>query len=309
MYIMRPADQALYERLSHGDDCLVLSPPKTGKSSLLERTRLHLENNGVKCVSVLMTKNQGGNLRTRSSEKDFYWEFIHDLAEQFTTQNGNQLSHDQDYQAARLSTNISNDQILKYFIENILLEKVQDTRIVIFIDELEYLLNQEPYFPAFSHHFLQTLLYCYNQRNSRVANNQNFQRITFAFFGEKNSLSLNEHSQYNRIFDPNTQIEIGDFTLDDLSQWQGFKHYSARVDRLKNLEKALQEVLYWTNGQPLLTNKFLQLFFDSNDFTLPWITEDIAKDCIANIANERISGVREISEYLNNIREMLNRVC
>jgi len=43
MYIERPADRDLYDRLSHGDDCLVLSPPKTGKSFLLERMRSRLE--------------------------------------------------------------------------------------------------------------------------------------------------------------------------------------------------------------------------------------------------------------------------
>lgn len=83
MYIERPADRDLYDRLSHGDDCLVLSPPKTGKSFLLERMRSRLENDGVKCVSLRMSRNQQDNPRT-SISTELYWEFIHDLATQFT---------------------------------------------------------------------------------------------------------------------------------------------------------------------------------------------------------------------------------
>jgi hypothetical protein len=148
-----------------------------------------------------------------------------------------------------MQAGISSVQKLQLFVEDILLPNLKSDslrngkakRIFIFIDEIDSLLSLS--FPI--NDFFAWIRQCYNLR----PHNSNFERLGFALFGVASPSDL--------IADKRRTP----FNLGKAIELQGFGMHEA-APLLLGLEEVvsqpqaiLQEVIYWTGGQPFLTQK------------------------------------------------------
>ncbi|MBW4592308.1 MAG: AAA-like domain-containing protein [Brasilonema angustatum HA4187-MV1] len=243
-YIVRQADEQLYASLKASDFCYVLNSRQMGKSSLLQRTIFRLRSEGYECLYLDMNRLAANNLTPEKWYKSVILSLFHslNLGQQVNFQNW------WDTQAGTCPV-----KKLYQFVEEVLLIHIQSKspkdgkaeRIFIFIDEIDSLLSLN--FPV--NDFFAWISHCYNQQ----ADNPNFQRLGFALFGVASPSDLIS-DKYLTLFNIGIPIELHDFQLHEVTPL---------LERLKEAisqsEAVMQEILYWTGGQPFLTQKLSQL--------------------------------------------------
>ncbi len=239
-YIVRQADEKLYSNLKNGNLCYIFTSRQMGKSSLLQRTSHRLKKEGYECVYLDLTQLVSDDITPAQWYKSIIISLLYslNLAEEFNFQ-----------QWWKMQANLSPVEKLYQFIEELLLLNIQKTcqtkGIFIFIDEIDSLLNLN--FPV--NDFFVWIRYCYEQQ----AYNPNFKRLGFALFGVASPSGLITDSQQTP-FNIATAIELLDFQLDEAQPLlPGLKTVISQP------EIVLQEILYWSGGQPFLTQKLCQL--------------------------------------------------
>ncbi|MGI2905746.1 AAA-like domain-containing protein [Tolypothrix sp. VBCCA 56010] len=235
-YIVRQADEQLYTSLKAGDFCYVLNSRQMGKSSLLQRTSYRLVEEGYSCAYLDVTRLGSENTTPEQWYKGIILSLFYDL---------NLGEHVKFKNWWDTQAGISPVQKLDQFVEEVLLPNVQSERIFIFIDEIDSLLSLS--FPV--NDFFAWIRHCYNQQ----AHDSNFQRLGFALFGVASPSDLIADKR-RTPFNIGTAIEL-----------YGFQLHEAKP-LLKGLEEVisqpssvLREIIYWSGGQPFLTQKLCQL--------------------------------------------------
>ncbi|MGL5079314.1 MAG: AAA-like domain-containing protein, partial [Waterburya sp.] len=233
-YVERKADRELEKALKQGQFCYVLNSRQMGKSSLRVRAMSKLQAEGKVCIFVDLT---GMGTQDLTIEK-WYAGIVRSIV------SGCQLKFNwRDWWRDKRDL-FSPVQRLSLFIEEVLLVEVREN-IVIFIDEIDRVLSQ-----AFSlDDFFALIHSCYQKRQV----NSDYQRLTFTLLGVAAPRDLIRDKNQSP-FELGKGINLQGFTSAEASPLM-----LGMLNKVAHPSEILSEILFWTGGQPFLTQKLCQL--------------------------------------------------
>lgn len=232
-YVVRQADRDILDTLLAGEYCYVLNARQMGKSSLRVRTMNQLDARGIACTEIELS----GIGSQQITAQQWYGGIVQEIIDGFELQVDRRSWW-------RETEDLSPVQRLATFIDKILLQQI-DRDIVIFIDEIDSILSLN--FPTDD--FLTLIHNFYNKR----ANKPEYRRLTFALLGVATPREL-IRDRHATPFNIGRSLELKGLQLSEsFSLARGF---SDRQDRASTL---IARVLFWTGGQPFLTQKLCRL--------------------------------------------------
>ena len=224
-YVVRPADFALLELCRAGTYAYVLTSRQMGKSSLMVRTAVRLQEEGFEVAAVDLTL-----IGTNVSEAEWYAGLT--LAIELSL---SPAARDHERSGPR---GYSSPQALIRFFEELL--HGNKRRLTVFIDEIDTTLSL-----GFRDDFFAALRYLYNQR----AMNPDLTRLSFVLIGVASPDDLIQDPR-RTPFNIGKRVELSDFTLQDCAPLAS--GLGLPPGKSKYVTAAIRA---WTGGHPYLTHR------------------------------------------------------
>lgn len=228
-YVARVADSELLEALQRGEFCYVLTSRQMGKSSLMVRTAVQLREQGCAVVIIDLTAI-GQNLDV----EQWYFSMLCHVGEKLSLEAEMEAFWDASLRRAPLHRFMG-------AIKEVYLEKKRKP-LVIFVDEIDAVRSLQKFS---ADEFFAGIRECYNRRPE----DPKLERLSFCLLGVATPSDLIRDERITP-FNIGHAVELRDFTPSDAVVLAGGlspHHDTARV--------LLDRVLWWTSGQPYLTQK------------------------------------------------------
>jgi hypothetical protein len=278
-YVERESDKQLFDLLSQGEFCYVLTARQMGKSSSMVRAAMRLKEVGIDSLILDLTAI-GQNLNI----EQWYDGLLVKIG---------QTMHLEDELEDYWMDHPRMSPVQRWFqaVRNVILPRI-DKKLVIFFDELDMVRS----LPFPTDELFGAIRQCYNQR----IEDPEYQKLTFCLLGVATPADL--------IKDPNaTPFNIGHrVPLNDFSHEEALPLAKGLEEHLGNHQKAerlLKQIHHWTHGHPYLTQRLCRAVIDKNSQTaeekkepeawVDWVCGEIFLSSRAREKDDNLLYVRE----------------
>ncbi|MBC8136243.1 MAG: AAA-like domain-containing protein [Fibrella sp.] len=298
-YVRREADSELFRLLRSGEYCHILTPRQMGKSSLMVRTAADLRAAGSVAILLDLTA-----LGVNVSPEQWYRGQVRRM--------GRQLGLEEEVESHWRTTTergLGAYQRWEAVLTEILLPHCNGP-VVVFIDEIDIVRS----LPFSADEYFAGIRQLYNARTGNPA----LKRLTFCLLGVVTPFELIQDPRHTP-FNVGRQIELRDFSEAEVTVSLARGLITARRG-VRAVTQLLRRVLYWTGGQPYLTQRFCEQIASDSDALHPrdvdrWCrltffgrADRIAADDHLLFVRERLlRGGADLAAVLIAYQEMLRR--